>query len=246
MAEWLKRNTGPRGQADGGVMDARRRQLLHALGTGTLLSVLGGCYQAADEERTREARAMTLPDGRPRLPPGQHLIERLRPMGGEEGDPDPGRYRLRVHGLVSTELDLSYEELLESEVVEQEADVHCVTRWSRLDCRWKGVQVAHLAKLAGVKDTAAHVIFEAANGYTSNVPLKEALLPANLVAWRLDGDLLEPQHGTPVRGVVPHLYFWKSAKWLTGIRFVARDEPGFWEVRGYHNHADPWLEERYS
>ena len=78
------------------------------------------------------------------------------------------------------------------------------------------------------------------------MPLDEALVPDNLVAWRLDGDPLEERHGTPVRAVIPHLYFWKSAKWLTGIRFVAQDEPGYWETRGYHNHADPWLEERYS
>ncbi len=223
-----------------------RRQFLRTAGAGAIVLALGGCNRAAEERKNEEARSTVRADGKPRLPPGQFLIEKLRPMGGEPGDPNPAKFRLSVTGLVSHELDLSYEDLLKLDVVEQTNDVHCVTKWSRFDCLWKGVQVAHLAKLAGVKDRAQHVIFEAAWGYTANVPLDEALLPENLVAWRLDGDPLEAQHGTPVRAVVPHLYFWKSAKWLTGIRFVAQDEPGYWEVRGYHNHADPWLEERFS
>jgi DMSO/TMAO reductase YedYZ molybdopterin-dependent catalytic subunit len=106
--------------------------------------------------------------------------------------------------------------------------------------------VQELAKLARVRPDAGHVVFEAAYGYTTNVPLAEVLRPDVLVVHHLDGDPLEPAHGAPVRGLVPDLYFWKSAKWLTGIRFNRYDEPGFWEVRGYHNHGDPWLEERYS
>lgn len=223
-----------------------RRQFLQTAGAGAIVWALGGCNQIAEQRRNEEARETARADGKPRLPPGQYLLERLRPMGGEPGDPNPANFRLSVKGLVSHELDLSYEDLLKLDVVEQTADVHCVTRWSRFDCLWKGVQVAHLAKLAGVKKQAQHVIFEAAYGYTSNVPLDEALAPENLVAWRLDGDPLEERHGTPVRAVVPNLYFWKSAKWLTGLRFVAEDEPGYWEVRGYHNHADPWSEERFS
>jgi DMSO/TMAO reductase YedYZ molybdopterin-dependent catalytic subunit len=108
------------------------------------------------------------------------------------------------------------------------------------------VQVAHLADLAGVKDSARYVIFEAAQGYTTNVPLEDALLPTVLVAHELDGDPLPEPNGPPARALVPHLYFWKSAKWLTGIRFSRVDEPGFWETRGYHNYADPWREQRYG
>ena len=111
---------------------------------------------------------------------------------------------------------------------------------------WTGVQVAHLASKAGVKKTARHVIFEAAHGYTANVPLAEATARNVMVTHQLNGKPFQRRHGAPVRGLVPDLYFWKSAKWLTGIRFVTRDEPGFWETRGYHNHADPWREERYG
>jgi len=103
-----------------------------------------------------------------------------------------------------------------------------------------------LAKRAKLKKTARHVVFEAAHGYTANVPLGEALKPNVMIAHRLDGRPLQRAHGAPVRNVVPDLYFWKSAKWLTGIRFVTRDEPGYWERRGYNNHGDPWLEERYA
>jgi DMSO/TMAO reductase YedYZ molybdopterin-dependent catalytic subunit len=121
-----------------------------------------------------------------------------------------------------------------------------VTKWSVLDAAFTGVRVADLAARARPKPSARHVIFEAAWGYTSNVLLREALAPNVLVAHRYDGRPFARQHGGPVRSLVPDLYFWKSAKWLTGIRFSARDEPGYWEVRGYHNHADPWREERHG
>jgi DMSO/TMAO reductase YedYZ molybdopterin-dependent catalytic subunit len=128
--------------------------------------------------------------------------------------------------------------------VEQRCDVHCVTKWTVLNASFTGVRVADLAERAGVKPSARHVIFEAAWGYTSNVLLREALANNVLVAHRHEGRPLARQHGGPVRALVPDLYFWKSAKWLTGVRFSTRDEPGYWEVRGYHNHADPWREER--
>jgi DMSO/TMAO reductase YedYZ molybdopterin-dependent catalytic subunit len=121
-----------------------------------------------------------------------------------------------------------------------------VTGWSVLGALWRGVAVKQLAELASVESTARHVIFEGAHGYTANVPIAEALAPDVLVAHRLDGKVLAAKHGAPVRAVVPDLYFWKSAKWLTGIKFVSRDEPGYWEVRGYHNHGNPWKEERYG
>ena len=121
-----------------------------------------------------------------------------------------------------------------------------MTGWSLLGSLWKGVSVATLAERAGVKGEARHVIFEAAHGFTANVPLAEATAPGVLVTYRVNGKPLSRAHGAPVRALVPDLYFWKSAKWLTGVRFVAKDEPGYWEVRGYHNHADPWREERYG
>src|SRR5206468_3443955 len=131
----------------------------------------------------------------------------------------PSRFRLQVHGEVRNPLEIDYAGLLKLPQTEQVADVHCVTRWSVLGGRWTGVSVAHLAKLAGVKDSAGYVVFEAANGYTSNVPLSEALKPNVLVAHHFEGDPLEQPHGSPVRALVPDRYFWKSAKWLTGIYF---------------------------
>ena len=121
-----------------------------------------------------------------------------------------------------------------------------MTKWTVLDSRWTGVRVADLAARAKPKASARHVIFEAHAGYTANVPIREALAPNVLVAHKYEGSSLARTHGAPVRALVPDLYFWKSAKWLTGIRFVATDKPGYWETRGYHNHADPWREERYG
>jgi len=225
----------------------QRRDFIRKAVAGTaFLALGGGLYRLAADDLTKEARAQRRPDGRRRLPPGQKVLQRLKPMGGRAGNPRAKDFRLKVHGLVSTPLSLDFAGLLALERAEVTADVHCVTGWSVLGAHWTGVRVSHLAKLAGVKDTARHVIFEGAHGYTANVRLREALADDVLVTWRLDGRPLEQRHGAPVRGLVPDLYFWKSAKWLTGIRFVDRDQPGYWEVRGYHNHADPWREERYG
>ncbi len=225
----------------------QRRAFLRALSAGTVIVALGGgAYVLADDEDERRAREEKRPDGRPRLPPNQYLLKHLRPMGGDEGDPSPGAFRLQVHGEVDNPFTLDFAGLTGMPQVDQNADVHCVTKWTVLDAKWTGVRVADLAARAKVRGSAKHVIFEAAQGYTSNVLLHEALKPNVLVAHRLNGSPLARAHGAPVRAVVPDLYFWKSAKWLTGIRFVARDEPGYWEVRGYNNHADPWLEERYA
>ena len=224
-----------------------RRAFIRKAAAGTaVLALGGGLYRIAADDLTKEARAQRRADGRPRLPPGQKVLERLKPMGGRSGSGRAKDFRLRVHGLVSTPLSLDYRELLSLERSEIAADVHCVTGWSVLGAKWTGVRVAHLAKLAGVSNDARHVIFEAAHGYTANVRLKEALADDVMVTWRLDGKPFAKRHGAPVRALVPDLYFWKSAKWVTGIRFVSRDQPGYWEVRGYHNHADPWREERYG
>ena len=225
----------------------QRRRFLRAATAGTVVVALGGgAYVFADDAEERRARATMRPDGRPRLPPSQYLLKRLRPMGGEEGDPSPGAFRLRVHGEVEQPFLIDFAELLAMPQTEQECDVHCVTKWSVLGAHFTGVRVADLAARAHVKPTAHHVIFEAAHGYTSNVPLREAVAPDVLVAHRLDGAPLARAHGAPLRALVPSLYFWKSAKWLTAIRFSAEDRPGYWETRGYHNHADPWKEERYG
>jgi DMSO/TMAO reductase YedYZ molybdopterin-dependent catalytic subunit len=224
-----------------------RRTWLRSAAAGTALVAIGGAlYRLAADDLTRKARAERRTDGRPRLPPGQRVIEFLRPMGGKEGSADIHKFRLRVHGLVKQPFEVDYAGLLKLPQVSRQADVHCVTGWSMLGGTWKGVQVAALAELAGVKGEARHVIFEAAHGYTANVPLAEAIADNALITYRLDGRPLAVAHGAPVRGLVPDLYFWKSAKWITGVRFVRDDRPGYWEVRGYHNHADPWKEERYG
>lgn len=226
-------------------MDEQRRRLIRLAASGTAVAALGGYYLLSDE-LTREARAQSRKDGRPRLPPGQRVLKALRPMGGEPGDPSLEHFKLRVWGEVEAPFTLSFAELLAMPQTEQLVDVHCVTGWSVMDAKAKGVLLTDLAARAKPKPSARHVIFEAAHGYTANVPLREALAPKVMVMRELNGAPLPRTHGGPARALVPDLYFWKSAKWLTGIRFVARDEPGFWETRGYHNHADPWREERYG
>jgi DMSO/TMAO reductase YedYZ molybdopterin-dependent catalytic subunit len=224
-----------------------RRSFLRTLGAGAAVVAFGGAlFRLSGSAADEKARTARRPDGRSRLPPGQRLLSALRPMGGVPGDPDPGAFRLEVHGEVEHPFTLDFKQLLALPQTEQLSDVHCVTGWSLLDARWKGVRVADLAKQAGLKPGARHVVFEAAGGYTANVRLAEALAPDVLVAHQLDGRPLPRPHGPPARALVPSLYFWKSAKWLTGIKFVSRDEPGYWETRGYHNHADPWTEERYG
>lgn len=226
---------------------SRRTFLRAGLQAGIVVAGLGGAsYALADLDAMNKARATIRPDGRSRLPPHQYLLRKLRPMGGSAGDPAPGAFRLKVHGEVEAPFTLTFKDLLAMPQVEQSCDVHCVTRWTVLDARFTGVRVKDLAERARVKKSARVVIFEAANDYTSNVRLREALADNVLVAHRYEGKPLARQHGAPVRALVPDLYFWKSAKWLTGIRFSSRDEPGYWETRGYHNHADPWKDERYG
>jgi DMSO/TMAO reductase YedYZ molybdopterin-dependent catalytic subunit len=229
------------------VPSMHRRTFLRAASAGTLVVALGGAtYVCASEDEEGKARAMKRPDGRARLPPNQYLLKHLRPMGGAAGDPAPGHWKLRVHGEVEAPYELDFAGLLAMPQVERTCDVHCVTKWTMLDARFTGVRIADVAARARPKPTARHVIFEAPGGYTANVLLREALAPNALVAHRHEGGALAIANGAPVRALVPDLYFWKSAKWLTGIRFVTADEPGYWEQRGYNNHADPWREERYS
>ncbi|MEO6774592.1 MAG: molybdopterin-dependent oxidoreductase [Kofleriaceae bacterium] len=224
-----------------------RRNFIKSAVAGTALIGFGGALvRLAADDLTRAARAENRGDGRPRLPPGQRVLEFLRPMGGDAGTGKTETFRLRVHGACKKPFEVDYANLLKLPQVEKVADVHCVTGWSMLGGIWKGVQLSKLAELAEVEDTARFVILEAAHGYTANIPIKEAMADNALVTYRLDGKPFSIDHGAPVRGLVPDLYFWKSSKWLTGVRFVKHDEPGFWETRGYNNHADPWKEERYG
>ncbi len=223
-----------------------RRDFILKAASGTVIAAMGGGLYALSDRLTSEAQAQERRDGRPRLPPGQRVISALKPMGGQAGDPARSSVKIRIHGEVEKPFDVDFRELLAMDVVDTSVDVHCVTGWSLLGARWKGVKVKTLAERAGLKGSARHVIFEAAHGYTANVRLDEALADDVLVTWEHEGRPLRRPHGAPVRALVPDLYFWKSSKWLTGIRFTRRDEPGYWETRGYNNHADPWKEERYA
>ncbi len=181
-----------------------------------------------------------------RLPPGQYLTNRFPVLHvGDVPEYSPGAWSLRIFGLVGREVTLGFDDLVSMPVTETVCDIHCVTKWSRFDTRWRGVRVRDVLALAGPLDTADHVMMHADEGYTTNLPLSDVLGDDCLVTWEHDGTPLEPEHGGPVRMVVPHLYFWKSAKWLRGIELIAGDAPGFWERNGYHMRGDPFHEQRH-
>jgi DMSO/TMAO reductase YedYZ molybdopterin-dependent catalytic subunit len=183
-----------------------------------------------------------------RLPPGQYLTEKWPVLhaGDVARYPDLSTWTLRVFGEVENKLELSWEQLNDLPRASNTQDIHCVTRWSRFDTQFEGVHWSELAKLAQPKPTARFAIAHAEAGFTSNVPLS-FLEDANAVlATHADGEPLTPEHGYPLRLVIPGKYFWKSAKWLRGIELSSVDKPGFWERYGYNNDADPWREERYG
>jgi DMSO/TMAO reductase YedYZ molybdopterin-dependent catalytic subunit len=183
-----------------------------------------------------------------RIPPGQVLTEKFPVLhfGRVPAYDDLSGWDFRVWGEVERPLALGWAELRALPATEQTLDVHCVTRWSKLDTRWEGVSFTDIAETVKPTPAARFVIFHAEGGYTSNVPLETALRPQTLLAWSYDGEPLTAEHGYPLRAIVPGTYFWKSAKWLRGVEFSSEDRPGFWEVNGYHNDADPWKEQRYS
>jgi DMSO/TMAO reductase YedYZ molybdopterin-dependent catalytic subunit len=182
-----------------------------------------------------------------RLPPGQYLTEKWPVLhAGTVPRTDLATWDFKVFGEIEEALTLTYEQLQALPQTEITADIHCVTRWSRFDTTFKGVHWRELAKLVRPKPSARFVVAHAEQGFTSNVPLQALEADDALVAWEADGEPLEPDHGWPLRLVVPSRYFWKSAKWLRGIELLAADQPGFWERYGYHNDADYWKEQRYS
>jgi DMSO/TMAO reductase YedYZ molybdopterin-dependent catalytic subunit len=182
-----------------------------------------------------------------RLPPGQYLTEKWPVLhAGSVPDTDLATWDFRVFGEVENPVTLSWEELAALPKAENVQDIHCVTRWSRFDARFGGVHWRELAKFVRPKPSARFVIAHSEQGYTANVPLEFLEDDNALLATEADGEPLTPEHGWPLRLVIPGKYFWKSAKWLRGIELRATDEPGFWERYGYHNDADPWREERYG
>jgi DMSO/TMAO reductase YedYZ molybdopterin-dependent catalytic subunit len=186
-------------------------------------------------------------DGRERLPPGQYLTTQFPVLSyGPTPKFNPAKWDLRLVGMVEEPLRLSWDELRKLPKSTQVTDFHCVTTWSRYDNRWEGLMVRDLMRLIKLKPDAAYVFIMCDGGYTTNLTLAEFLDDDVMLAWGHDGKDLHPDHGFPLRLVVPKLYGWKSAKWVRAIEFAINDRRGFWEVRGYHNHGDPWTEERYS
>jgi DMSO/TMAO reductase YedYZ molybdopterin-dependent catalytic subunit len=183
-----------------------------------------------------------------RLPPGQYLTEKWPVLhaGSVPDYRDLATWTFRVFGEVENELELTWEQFNELPRSSNTQDIHCVTRWSRFDTSFEGVHWRELAKLVQPKPSARFVVAHAEAGFTSNVPLSFLENDNALLATYALGEPLTPEHGYPLRLVVPGKYFWKSAKWLRGFEFIDVNPPGFWEVNGYHMHADPWKEERYS
>ncbi len=182
-----------------------------------------------------------------RLPPGQYLTQRFPVLHvGDVPSYEPGQWDLTITGLVDAPFTLDLDELRALPSVTPTFDIHCVTKWSRFDTTWTGVRVRDLFERAGVQQSATHVIEHAEFGYTTNVPLADITTDDAIVAYAHDGAPLEPVHGGPVRVVIPHLYFWKSAKWVRELELVAGDRPGFWEQNGYHMYGDPFREQRYT
>lgn len=191
------------------------------------------------ERRAREAG---------RLPPGQSVTLKFPVLhyGPVPHYPDLSQWDLRVFGLVAEEKVFTWEEFNALPRTRIVADIHCVTRWSMLDTVWEGVRFRDLLATVEVLPEARYVMIHADYNYTTNLPLEVLLQDDVLLATRFDGRPLEPEHGYPLRLVVPSRYFWKSAKWVRGIELMAEDRPGFWEQAGYHNEADPWKEQRFG
>jgi DMSO/TMAO reductase YedYZ molybdopterin-dependent catalytic subunit len=186
------------------------------------------------------------PDGLDRLPAGQYLTKKW-PVLSYERTPKgmPATWKLKISGLVEHPLELSWEEFLALPHTMLTTDFHCVTTWSRYDNAWEGIHIHEILERAKPLPDAKFVMAHSWTGYTTNMPIESLADDDVMIVFKHDGADLEPDHGGPVRLLVPKLYAYKSAKWLDGLEFMAQDHPGFWERRGYHNRANPWKEERY-
>jgi DMSO/TMAO reductase YedYZ molybdopterin-dependent catalytic subunit len=182
-----------------------------------------------------------------RVPPGQHLVRDWPVLhAGPIQRIDPSAWKLKISGMVENGRLLSFQDFMGLPMITVRSDIHCVTTWSLLDNIWEGVSAGTIREICPPLPQAKSVMVHAAGDWTTNLPLEDFFQPDVLFAVKRNGRPIPPEHGAPVRLVVPRLYFWKSAKWVTGIEYQDKDEPGFWESRGYHIHGDPWKEERYS
>jgi DMSO/TMAO reductase YedYZ molybdopterin-dependent catalytic subunit len=202
------------------------------------------------ERWAREGKFLTGKIVRPedqRLPPGQHLTRDWPVLDlGLTPEISRERWRLDVYGAVENPLFWDFKTFVSQEQRQFVSDIHCVTTWSRYDNQWEGLAVRDLLAACRPRDEANFVVLHSYDGYTTNLALDDFAAADALLAHSWSGMPLTAEHGGPVRLVVPHLYFWKSAKWLHAIEFLDKDAPGYWEVRGYHNRGDPWAEQRYS
>ena len=181
-----------------------------------------------------------------RLPPGQYAEPGFPVLtAGPTPRVDLATWRLKIEGLVAAPQEWTWEEVQALPRSTFDGDIHCVTRWSKLGTSFTGVSVDTLLDAAQPLPEASHVVASSYGGYTTNLPLDDVRGNKAWVVWEHEGAPLPPEHGGPARLLVPHLYFWKSAKWVAGLRLLDHDAPGFWEGLGYHNHGDPWREERY-
>ncbi|MCA9705691.1 MAG: sulfite oxidase-like oxidoreductase [Myxococcales bacterium] len=185
--------------------------------------------------------------GMPQVPPGQYVTKKWPVLDlGSKPVVAAAQWQLRVEGEVDRPLSLGWDDLLALPQVTEASDFHCVTTWSRLDMTWTGVRLAEVLARAEPTDAAGFVLFHAYDGYTTNLPLAEALKSDVLLGHTVDGQPLPLEHGGPVRVITPQLYAWKGAKWVHRLEVLAEDRPGFWEQRGYSNSAHPWRNDRYS
>jgi DMSO/TMAO reductase YedYZ molybdopterin-dependent catalytic subunit len=205
---------------------------------------------ARKQEWAREGRLLTgtfADPERDRLPPGQRLVTDWPVLDlGAQPNVTPERFRLDVDGAVRRPVSLTLAEFMALPQQQTVSDMHCVTQWSRYDNEWRGVAARTLIDMVEPLDSAAHVIFHAHDGYTTNIRRDQFDQPEVMLVHSWQGKPVDARHGGPVRVMVPRLYLWKSAKWIRRIEFSVTDKPGFWERNGYHNNADPWMEERYS
>jgi DMSO/TMAO reductase YedYZ molybdopterin-dependent catalytic subunit len=182
-----------------------------------------------------------------RVPPGQHVVSDFPVLSA---GPTPrmrlDQWSFTIEGLVREPVKWTWEEFLKLPARTFVVDIHCVTKWTKLDTRWEGVSIDTLFEHVELDRQAMYVTAFSDGGYTTNMPLPDMINGQAFVAYRYDGKPLAPEHGGPARLVVPHLYFWKSAKWVRGLRLMEKDKSGFWESLGYNNHGDPWKEERYT
>lgn len=182
-----------------------------------------------------------------RVPPGQYLTNDFPVLSAGPTPRVPlERWSFSITGLVREPASWTWKEFLSLPSQSYVVDIHCVTKWTKLDTRWEGISLDTLFEQVELDPRALYVTAFCDGGYTTNIPLPDVINGQAFIAYRYDGQPLAPEHGGPFRLVVPHLYFWKSAKWVRGLRLMERDQSGFWESLGYNNHGDPWKEERYS